>query len=110
VLWCAVLAAQHSINIFRCKSEIRHRYAMFCSTSQKASMSRCQITLSFSFQKIAIAQLTHLQKAGVLRSNPGSQNGRSNYIVAFLKRALARARTTVNAVREIGHDVYQILS
>jgi hypothetical protein len=64
-----------------------------------------------SLQKIAIAQLAHLQKAEVLRSNPGPQTGLlSNFIVAFLKRASARARTTVTAVVEIGYDVYQILS
>lgn len=63
-----------------------------------------------SLQKIAIAQLAHLQKAEVLRSNPGPQTGCSSFIVAFLNRASARARTTVNAVGEIVYHVYQILS
>jgi hypothetical protein len=70
--------------------------------------------MSFNFklslQKIAIAQLAHLRKAEVLRSNPRSQTSRSSCIVAFLNRASARARTTVNSVGEIGYDVYQILS
>jgi hypothetical protein len=56
-------------------------------------------------QKIAITQLAHLRKAEVLRSNPGPQTGRSSFIVAFLDGSSARARTTVNAVGEIGYDV-----
>lgn len=65
---------------------------------------------TLSLQKIAIAQLAHLRKAEVLRSNPGPQTDRCSFIVAFLNRASARVRTTVNAVGEIGYDVYQILS
>jgi hypothetical protein len=68
------------------------------------------LNFKLSLQKIAITQLAHLRKAEVLRSNPGPQTGRSSFIVAFLNRASTWARTTVNAVGEIGYDVSIIVT